>query len=88
MKTFSEKLDEFIKDTAWKNCGVCNHEGNPEPDEWTHERIIFGANSLKPIVLKLANALRKYQTQSCSSQNINMAAKETLAEIEEILNVR
>lgn len=40
---------------------------------------------LIPMVEKLAIALTKYKTQSCSMQNLDMAAKEALVELEEFL---
>lgn len=87
--TLSEKLDKFVKRGAEEYANIVNNERDPDRFLLTTENIYEnGANSLKPIVLKLIEAL-----ESCtggdlaSGEGIYKAeiARKALAEVERMI---
>jgi hypothetical protein len=55
------QLDKFIEDESVSA-------------KFSRQDMANGAYKLKPMVLKLAEALNKYKNQSCSAQTLDMAA--------------
>lgn len=89
---FSESLEKFIErgsskyiDKRLGHFSIYDELPISSIEDIAEDSYKECSYSLKPIVLKLVEALGKYKTQSCSSQNLDMAAKEALAEVSRMI---
>lgn len=86
---FSEQLDQFVERGA-RDLFPCNPpcDSHGVCDNCVDAKLVrIGGASLKPIVLKLVDALEKYRFINANSNTLSQYsdAAETLAEIERMI---
>lgn len=84
---FSEQLDKFVERGAEKYANIVNNDRDPDRFLLTTENIYEnGANSLKPIVLKLVEALEIIgKKEWVQGSSVKLICTETLDEVQQMI---